>query len=93
MGATDPFGGENSLPTSQNDEMLPMPHLTATILLGAATPERQTVAQLYATQIASAFATKNPDEHRTVLIGLGLEKSQASREQFFDLFDLVSKCL
>ena len=51
------------------------------------------MGQLYATQIASAIVTRNPDEKRTVLVGLGLSKFEARRESFYDTLDLVMKCL
>ena len=93
MDPNNPSRGENYLPSSTNDDLLPMPHLTANTLLGNATPERETVGKLYATQIASLIATKNPDEGRTILCGFGLTKPETSREQFFDLLELVTKCL
>ena len=92
LSSTNPSRGENYLPSS-SDDILPSSYLTANTLLGGATPERETVGQLYATHIASAIATKNPDESRTILVGLGLTKAQASREQFFDLMQLVTQCL
>lgn len=75
------------------DALLPMAHLTPKTLLGGSTSERETVGQLYATQMASAIVTRNPDEKRTVLIGLGLSKFEARRDVFYDTVDLVMKCL
>lgn len=92
MDQSNPSRGENFLPSSDED-IMPMPHLTATTLLGGATSERETVGQLYATQIASAIGSKNPDEGRSILVGFGLKRSEASREQFFDLLELITKCL
>jgi proteasome assembly chaperone 3 len=88
----NPSRGENFLPPS-NDDMLPLPQLTARTLLGGATPERETTGQLYAVQLASAIATKNPDETRTVMVGMGLTNPEPSREQFFDLMELAVQCL
>lgn len=51
------------------------------------------MGHLYATQIASAIVTKNPEEKRTVLIGLGLSNIRANREVFYDTIDLVLGCL
>ncbi|MCJ1228904.1 hypothetical protein MMC12_005568 [Toensbergia leucococca] len=79
-------------PTDDND-LLPMSHLTPKTLLGVSTPERETIGQLYATQIASAIALKNPQENRTIIIGLGLSKTEANRETFLDTVDLVLRCL
>ena len=70
-----------------------MPHLTPKTLLGGSNTERETIGQLYATQIASAILTKNPQENRTVLLGLGLSKMEARREVFYDTLDLVLECL
>ncbi|KAF2397199.1 hypothetical protein EJ06DRAFT_533378 [Trichodelitschia bisporula] len=70
-------------------DLLPMSHLTATTVLGGTVPERDTLGQLLATQIASAIATKDTDEKRMVVVGLGLEKSTLGREEFMDLVELV----
>ena len=51
------------------------------------------MGQLYATQIASAIVTRNPEEKRTVIIGFGLRDSQSNREMFYDTVDLVQQCL
>ena len=74
--------------------LLPMTHLTPTTILGGGTiPERETMGQLLATQTASLIAAKNPDESRMLVLGLGLRKTDADREVFFDLIDLVRRCL
>ena len=70
-----------------------MAHLSPKTLLGGSTSERETVGQLYATQIASAIIARNPDEKRTVLFGLGLSNAEAKREAFYDTVDLVMKCV
>lgn len=70
-----------------------MAHLFPKTLLGGSTSERETIGQLYATQIASAVVTRNPEERRTMVIGLGLSNVKASREDFFDTIDLVLRCL
>ncbi|KAI9832522.1 MAG: hypothetical protein M1819_004311 [Sarea resinae] len=80
-------------PDAEDGGLLPMPHLTATTLLGGTVPERETLGQLFATQIASAIATKNPEEKRMVVVGLGLAKAEADRETFFDVIELVLQCL
>jgi proteasome assembly chaperone 3 len=92
----DPNRAEHFLPpASDTDEtsLLPLSHLTASTLLGGSNPEREMVGQLYATQIASAIVARNPEEKRTVLVGLGLEKVERSREAFFDLVELVGRVL
>lgn len=70
-----------------------MAHLTPKTLLGGSTPERETIGQLYASQIASTIATKNPQENRTLVLGLGLSKLEANRESFYDILELANKCL
>lgn len=85
---------EPPLPSSTDeDDLLPMPHLHPKTLLGGSTSERETIGQLYATQIASAIATKDPQENRTLLLGLGLSKVEASSTVFYDTIDLVVKTL
>ncbi|KAI9753027.1 MAG: hypothetical protein M4579_005369 [Chaenotheca gracillima] len=73
--------------------LLPMSHLTATTVLGGTMPERETVGQLYATQLASAVATKNPEETRLVVVGLGLQKAAMDRDTFFEVVELALQCL
>ena len=51
------------------------------------------MAQLYATQIASLIFTKNGDETRTVLFGFGFDSATPRQEGFFDLMELVTKCI
>jgi proteasome assembly chaperone 3 len=71
-----------------------MTHLTPTTVLGGTgTSERETLTQLYATQIASAIVMRNPEETRMLVLGLGLQKVDLERETFFDMMDLVGKCL
>ncbi|EOD44702.1 putative an15g01155 proteasome assembly chaperone 3 protein [Neofusicoccum parvum] len=76
-----------------NLDLLPMAHLTATTVLGGTMPERDTAGQLVATQVASAIATKDPEERRLVVVGMGLEKKDMSREAFVDVVGLVMGCL
>lgn len=73
--------------------LLPMPGLTATSVLGGRAPEHETIGQLYATQIASAIVTKNPNEKRLLVVGLGLDKLEADRDIYFSIVDLVLQCL
>ncbi|KAI4244687.1 MAG: hypothetical protein L6R40_002891 [Gallowayella cf. fulva] len=80
-------------PAAGEDSLLPMTHLTPKTLLGGAAQERETIGQLYAAQIASLIASKDPQEKRTVVLGLGLSKVEASREDFYNTIDLVRKCL
>ncbi|KAK3366000.1 hypothetical protein B0T24DRAFT_597747 [Lasiosphaeria ovina] len=70
---------------------LPSTHLTAKTLLGSG--DRETLGQLYASQIASHLCLRDPEERRTLLLGLGLEKAAGDREAFFDLLELVQQVL
>jgi proteasome assembly chaperone 3 len=94
MNANNPNrSSEHYLASSNEDEDFPVSHLTANTLLGGANSERETKGQLYAVQMANAIALQNPEESRTVMVGFGLKAESASREEFFDLMDLVTKCL
>jgi proteasome assembly chaperone 3 len=73
--------------------MLPLGHLTAKTMLGAGGEQRETLGHLYASQIASIIATRNPEEARTVVVGLGLQKVDMKREAFFDLLELLQKVI
>lgn len=55
--------------------------------------ERDTAGQLVATQVASAISTKDPEEKRLVVLGMGFEKNDMSREAFVDVVGLVMGCL
>ncbi|MCJ1276943.1 hypothetical protein MMC21_004751 [Puttea exsequens] len=89
-----PSLADQYLPSGDDDSsLLPMSHLTPKTLLGGSTSEREIVGQLYATQIASAIATRNPEEKRTILVGFGLSKYEANRDVFYDMIDLILKCL
>ena len=72
---------------------LPSNHLTPKTLLGGGSEDRNTVGHLYAAQIASHLSLRGPDEQRTLLLGLGLEKVETAREAFFDVLELVLQVL
>lgn len=72
---------------------LPSNHLTPKTLVGVGSEGRETFGHLYASQIASHLALRNPDERRTLLLGLGLEKVEGGGEAFFDLLELVLQVL
>ncbi|OMP83823.1 hypothetical protein BK809_0005204 [Diplodia seriata] len=90
--AAPPTSFEDGDPASSLD-LLPMSHLTATTVLGGTVPERDTAGQLVAAQVASTIATKDPDEKRLVVVGMGFERKEMSREAFVDLVGLVMGCL
>ncbi|PGH31286.1 proteasome assembly chaperone 3 [[Emmonsia] crescens] len=85
--------GYHTLPDPNEDGLLPLPSLTATSVLGARGSERETIGQLYACQIATVIATKNPNEKRLLVVGLGLEQPEIDRDVFFGVIDLVLKCI
>lgn len=62
-------------------------------MLGGGGDDRETLGQLYAAQIGSQIELRNPDDKRTLVLGLGLEKPSTEREAFFDMIDLVVKVL
>ncbi|KAL8947636.1 MAG: hypothetical protein Q9222_006108 [Ikaeria aurantiellina] len=94
LDASNPSATDEHLPSAATDDsLLPMTHLTPKTLLGGSNQERETIGQLYAAQIASIIATKNPQDKRTVLVGLGLNKSVVNREEFYNTMDLVRQCL
>lgn len=81
-----------------DESLLPMAHLTPKTLLGAGTSERETMGQLIATQIASVIKTRDPDEARTLVVGMGLKRinldsGDEQRAAWMDLVDLVTGCL
>lgn len=79
----------NEDPEAPSSDLLPRADLTATTVLGGADSERNTTGQLFATQIASAIATRNPDEKRLVVVGLGMKKASIEREAFMDILGMV----
>ncbi|OJD16602.1 hypothetical protein AJ78_03242 [Emergomyces pasteurianus Ep9510] len=85
--------GYHTLPNPNEDGLLPLPNLTATSVLGARGSQRETVGQLYACQIATAIVTKNPNEKRLLVVGLGFEQPELDRDIFFAVIDLVLKCI
>jgi proteasome assembly chaperone 3 len=73
--------------------MLPLTHLSPKTLMGGGGEQRETLGHLYAVQIASVIATRNPEETRTVVVGLGLQKVDMEREAFFDMLELLQKVI
>jgi proteasome assembly chaperone 3 len=92
LSSASPTTFDTALP-SNNEDMLPLGHLTPKTLLGAGGEQRETLGHLYASQIASVIATRNPEESRTVVVGLGLQKVEMEREAFFDLSELLQKVM
>lgn len=73
--------------------MLPLIHLSPKTLVGYGDEKRETLGHLYASQIASIIATRNREESRTVIVGLGLQKIDMERESFFDMLELLQKVI
>ncbi|KAH8682954.1 hypothetical protein BGZ60DRAFT_427430 [Tricladium varicosporioides] len=90
--SASPTSFDTALP-AEGADMLPLSHLTPKTLLGAGGDERETIGHLYASQIASAIAKRDPEETRTVLVGFGLEEIDTERETFFDIIELVQKVI
>jgi len=92
LSAPSPALLDVAMPSSRST--LPSTHLTPKTLLGGGGEERETLGHLYAAQIASHIALKNPDDRRTLVVGLGLRSFDASsREMFFDVLELVQQVL
>lgn len=73
------------------DDLLPLQRLTPKTLMGGGGEERETIGHLYASQIASLISTRNPEETRTVLVGIGLQKVDMAREAWFDILELIQQ--
>ena len=69
--------------------MLPMAHFNPSTLLGTRSTDREMLSHGIATQIASRLTVSNPEDRRTVVLGLGLRQGEFGREQFFDVMDLT----
>ncbi|KAG5297079.1 hypothetical protein I7I48_06088 [Histoplasma ohiense] len=85
--------GYHTLPNPNEDGLLPLANFTATSVLGARGSQRETIGQLFACQIATAIVTKNPNENRLLVVGLGLEQAELDRDIYFGVIDLVLKCI
>ena len=76
------------------NELLPMPHLTATTVLGGTKRDDEVFGQTLATTIASAILMKRPGEERMLVLGLGLAGvSGMGRGEFDEVVGLVLECL
>ncbi|GAO49393.1 hypothetical protein SAICODRAFT_68448 [Saitoella complicata NRRL Y-17804] len=86
-------------------DLLPPSHITPKYMLGASNTPRGELGQLYAVHIASLVASQNPDEARTVIVGLALSTNvrgydyedteimgAKERSRFLDVLELVAKC-
>ncbi|KAK6365629.1 hypothetical protein LTS17_011015 [Exophiala oligosperma] len=78
---------------SDEDSLLPSARFTPRVLLGAGGSDRETMGQVYASQIANAIVTKSPEESRSLMLGLGLAKVELDRDVFLQIIDLVLSVL
>ncbi|KAJ5674743.1 uncharacterized protein N7477_004677 [Penicillium maclennaniae] len=85
--------GAHTFSEGGEDSLLPLSGLTATSLLGGYASGQDTVGQLLARQIANSIAIKSPNEKRLLVVGLGLRPSDADRDAFFAINDLVLQCI
>jgi proteasome assembly chaperone 3 len=59
--------------------------------MGGGGEQRETMGHLYASNIATMIATRNSEERRTVVVGLGLGEVVMEREAWFDMLALLQK--
>ena len=93
LDAAHRFRSEFATADDTEDPLLPMTHLTPTTLLGGADENREAAGQLIAVQLASAISSRDKEEARTVLVGLGLKTAELDQMSFMELIELVGKCL
>jgi proteasome assembly chaperone 3 len=70
-----------------------MSHFTATTILGGTLSSLDTLGHLLATQLASAIITKDAEEKRMLVLGLGLDLDTATKLGEEGFADLVGGCL
>lgn len=74
---------------SDEDALLPTARFQPRTILGAGSSDREMMGQLYASQLASMITTKNPEEQRSLLLGLGLAKVDMDRDVFLEIVNLA----
>jgi len=62
-------------------------------ILGTASDPRGEIAQLYSVQIASIVVKQNPQERRTLLVGMGLQGKLASDYESDEARSLIQEVL
>jgi len=90
LSTASPTTFDTALPTIGEDA-LPAAHISPKTLLGAGGDERETMGHLISSQIASLVLRKEPEETRTIVVGLGLLKVDLDRVAWFDLLELIAK--
>ena len=93
MPATSWYDDNGTVQGLEGSQLLPLPSLTATTVLGANGTERDTLGQLFATQIASAITAKSPEEERLLVLGTGFKSKHIERESFLKILEGVLKVL
>lgn len=88
LSSPSPASMDSALPTGE-DDLLPITHLTPKTLMGGGGEQREAIGHLYATQIATLISTRNPEETRTLVVGIGLQKIDMAREAWFDILELI----
>jgi proteasome assembly chaperone 3 len=78
---------------AEENSLLPLTHLTPTTLLGGTVQERDATGQLLAVQLASIITTRNKEEGRMIVCGLGLKSPGLDQQSFLEILELVGKCL
>lgn len=92
--STDPFNPGLFPSHDTENELLPMPHLTATTVLGGTKRDEEVVGQTLATTIASAILMKRPAEERMLVLGIGIKGlGSFGREQFNEIVGLMLEVL
>lgn len=92
LSTASPTSFETTLP-ALGEDLLPQGHLNPKTLIGAGGEQREAIGHLYATQLANSILTRNPEENRSVLVGLGLTKIDMERAAFFDMMELLHKII
>lgn len=92
--AVDPNQSDRRLVVDdEGSQLLPMTGLTATTVLGLSGSNRDTLGQLFATQIASAIVAQKPEEERLLVLGLGLSKPELESEDFLAILEKALQCV
>jgi proteasome assembly chaperone 3 len=86
-----PTSFETALPAIPGTDTLPASHITPKTLLGGGGEDREAMGHMIASQIASMILTRDPEEQRTIIVGLGMSKARLEREGWFDLLELLGK--
>ena len=84
---------KRSMCEEDGSQLLPKPQLTASTILGATGSERDTFGQLIGTQVGSAIISKNPEETRMLVVGIGMKSAEVSQDEFLSILDMILQCI